>query len=153
MLVLAFVAIAAPAWQASAAELSDEIITVVVKASPTRSSLTFTSWATTFRRSRLIYEPMIIADYHTLELYDTGLVTNWEQISDTHYRLTLRQGVKFHNGEELTSADILYQFQQVLLVPTLLTITVCLMWTSSGSKMITTSSSLPKNLGRRCWSS
>lgn len=112
-MVLAFVAIAAPAWQASAAELSDEIITVVVQGEP-NSLIPDVVFLGNYISSitRLIYEPMIIADYQTLELYDTGLVTNWEQISDTHYRLTLRQGVKFHNGEELTSADILYQFQQ-----------------------------------------
>ena len=30
---------------------------------------------------------------------DTGLVTDWEQVEDEVWRLTLREGVEFHNGE------------------------------------------------------
>lgn len=35
------------------------------------------------------------------------------QVDDTHYDIKIRQGVHFHNGEELTSADIVYTYQRL----------------------------------------
>ena len=52
------------------------------------------------------------------ELYDTlifldnegnvspGLAESWEFLSGTEYKLNLRRGVKFHNGEELKAEDV-----------------------------------------------
>ena len=93
--------------------LSDEIITVAVQGEP-NSLVPDVAFLGNYISSinRLVYEPLVIADYQTLELYDTGLVTDWQMIDDTNYRLTLREGVKFHNGEEFTAEDVLYQFQQ-----------------------------------------
>ena len=39
------------------------------------------------------------------------LATAWERKSPTELVVTLRQGVKFHNGDELTSADVAYTFR------------------------------------------
>jgi len=35
-----------------------------------------------------------------------GLATEWKLLNSTTWRFTLRPGVKFHNGEPLTSADV-----------------------------------------------
>ena len=97
----------------SEAKYSDEILTVAIMSEPnsTVPDVAFLSnYISTI--NRLIYEPLITADYETLELYDTGLCTGWERIDDLSFRLTLHEGVTFHNGEELTTADVLYQFQQ-----------------------------------------
>lgn len=97
------------------AELSDEVITVAVEGEPNSlvPDVAFLgNYISTI--NRLVYEPLIISDYETLELFDTGLVTAWEHVDDTHIRLTLREGVKFHNGEEFTSEDVYYQFEQGL---------------------------------------
>lgn len=41
-----------------------------------------------------------------------GLATKWEYLDDNkRLRFTLRQGVKFHNGAPLTSADVLWTWQ------------------------------------------
>ena len=39
-----------------------------------------------------------------------GLATEWRRISDTTVELTLRQGVKFHNGDTLTAEDVVATF-------------------------------------------
>ena len=39
-----------------------------------------------------------------------GLATSWKRVDDRTLDLTLRQGVKFHNGGEMTSEDILFTF-------------------------------------------
>ncbi len=40
------------------------------------------------------------------------LATAWERVSPTELIVTLRQGVKFHNGDELTSEDVAYTFRE-----------------------------------------
>ncbi|CAN7420962.1 ABC transporter substrate-binding protein [Phyllobacterium sp. LjRoot231] len=39
------------------------------------------------------------------------LATKWERVSPQELVVTLRQGVKFHNGDELTSDDVAYTFR------------------------------------------
>ena len=35
------------------------------------------------------------------------------QIDDTHYEVKIHEGVKFHNGDELTSEDVVYTFKRL----------------------------------------
>ena len=39
-----------------------------------------------------------------------GLATAWRRIDDRTVELTLRQGVKFHNGETMTAEDVAFSF-------------------------------------------
>jgi peptide/nickel transport system substrate-binding protein len=39
-----------------------------------------------------------------------SLATEWRRIDDRTVELTLRRGVKFHNGDELTSEDVAFSF-------------------------------------------
>ncbi|MEI5678480.1 ABC transporter substrate-binding protein [Mesorhizobium sp. CGMCC 1.15528] len=39
-----------------------------------------------------------------------GLATEWTRIDDKTVELKLRQGVKFHNGDELTADDVVFSF-------------------------------------------
>src|SRR5882672_11632899 len=41
-----------------------------------------------------------------------GLATEWKLEGPTTWRFKLRQGVKFHNGDPLTSADVKYSFER-----------------------------------------
>jgi peptide/nickel transport system substrate-binding protein len=43
-----------------------------------------------------------------------GLATGWTQPDPTTYLVRLRQGVRFHDGHELTSADVAYTFNSFL---------------------------------------
>lgn len=42
------------------------------------------------------------------------LATSWKFTSPTQLEFTLREGVKFHNGREFTSADAKYSLQRIL---------------------------------------
>ncbi len=41
------------------------------------------------------------------------LATSWEQTDDNIWRFKLRQGVKFHNGDPFTAADVKYTLERV----------------------------------------
>lgn len=41
-----------------------------------------------------------------------GLAESWEFITDKDYKMTLRKGVKFHNGEEMTAADVKFSLER-----------------------------------------
>lgn len=43
-----------------------------------------------------------------------GLATRWEQPDDRTFVLHLRRGVRFHDGHELTSADVAYTFNSLI---------------------------------------
>jgi len=57
-----------------------------------------------------IYDPLIAADDNG-QLSTEGLVTDW-QANDAGdmVTLTIRRGVKFHNGDPLTAADVQFSF-------------------------------------------
>src|SRR3979411_1722506 len=41
-----------------------------------------------------------------------GLATEWRRVDDQTVELKLRQGVKFHNGDEMTSDDVVFTFSR-----------------------------------------
>lgn len=41
------------------------------------------------------------------------LAERWEHVDDLTWKFTLKQGVKFHNGENLTSKDVLFTFTRL----------------------------------------
>ena len=57
--------------------------------------------------SRMVWDQLIYREPKTFE-YKPLLATAWEQTSDTSWRFTLREGVKFHNGEAFDADDVVY---------------------------------------------
>ncbi len=45
------------------------------------------------------------------------LAESWEQVSPTEYHFKLKQGVKFHNGDELTAEDVKFTIERCLQSP------------------------------------
>jgi len=43
-----------------------------------------------------------------------NLATSWQQVNDTTIEFTLRQGVTFHNGDELTADDVVFSLLRAL---------------------------------------
>lgn len=90
---------------------SDETVTIALGGEPNRLIPDFAFCGNNVTAvANLIYEPLIAADW-PWKLNKNGLVTDWEYIDDTHLRLTLREGVKFQNGDPLTAEHIVYMFQ------------------------------------------
>ena len=47
-----------------------------------------------------------------------GLAESWEQVDSTTTLFHLRQGVKFHNGEELKASDVKFTLDRMMVSPT-----------------------------------
>lgn len=56
-----------------------------------------------------IYEPLIVKD-DSGEL-QPNLATEWNQVDDLTYDFTVRKGVKFADGSDLTVSDVIWTFQ------------------------------------------
>lgn len=59
-----------------------------------------------------IYDPLI---HRNADLtLRPGLATRWEQVEPTRWRFTLRQGVRFHEGEAFTADDVVFSITRAL---------------------------------------
>lgn len=59
-----------------------------------------------------LWEPLIGKDWLGNLMPRPGLATEWKRIDDQTIELKLRQGVKFHNGAELTAEDVVFTFSR-----------------------------------------
>src|SRR4029450_9107301 len=46
--------------------------------------------------------------------FEPSLATSWKALSDTQWEFKIRKGVRFHNGDVLTPADVKYSFDRVI---------------------------------------
>jgi len=64
------------------------------------------------RRIDLLYNRLVRLDDNFVVVPD--LAESWDVPDNTTYVFHLRKGVKFHNGREMTSADVKYSLERVL---------------------------------------
>ena len=60
-----------------------------------------------------IYDTLVSVDPVTDEVVPQ-IAESWEIVSDTEYRFHIRQGIKFHNGEDLTADDVKYSLDRAI---------------------------------------
>ncbi len=66
----------------------------------------------TLQMANLIFDPLVRFDAN-LEI-EPRLAESWEQIDENTLRFKLRQGVKFHSGNEMTADDVVFSFNRLL---------------------------------------
>lgn len=60
-----------------------------------------------------IFETLILADQKDNYEQNPMLAEEWTRVDDYTVEFKLRQGVKFHNGDEMTAKDIKYSFDRL----------------------------------------
>lgn len=64
------------------------------------------------RVAKQIYDTLVNQN-ESMEL-EPGLAESWEAIDDLTFEFKLREGVKFHNGEELKASDVKFTLLRAL---------------------------------------
>jgi len=88
------------------------VITLAVFASPNNFDPRVGTDEVSQKVYQLIYDNLLNLD-EQLNV-GPGLAVSWEQPDEKTYVVRLRQGVRFHDGHELTSADVAYTFTSLL---------------------------------------
>jgi len=100
--------LAACAAACSAPPTNASVITVAVLSSPNSLDPRIGSDETSQRVHQLVFDTLLSLDH---ELRVTGgLAEAWEQPTPLTYVVRLRQGVRFHDGHELTADDVVHTF-------------------------------------------
>lgn len=60
-----------------------------------------------------IFDTLTVVDAATGELQPL-IAESWDQTSDTSYRFKIRQGIKFHDGSELTAEDVKFSLERAI---------------------------------------
>ncbi|AEF84565.1 dipeptide-binding protein [Treponema primitia ZAS-2] len=63
-----------------------------------------------------IFDTLVEVDGVTNEL-KPQIAERWEQLSPTSYRFFIRKGIKFHDGTELTAADVKFSLDRAIATP------------------------------------
>ena len=62
-----------------------------------------------------VYEPLVRFDRESVDEFVPCLATEWSMSPDgLRYTFRIREGVKFHNGETLTTEDVEYSFERAM---------------------------------------
>ena len=67
---------------------------------------------TSWEIQAVVYQSLLFLDDNLVPV--PGLAESWTTPDDRTYVFQLRQGVKFHNGREMTSEDVLFSLQRLL---------------------------------------
>ncbi|CAA9437594.1 MAG: ABC transporter, substrate-binding protein (cluster 5, nickel/peptides/opines), partial [uncultured Ramlibacter sp.] len=61
-----------------------------------------------------VYESLVYYNSRTFKI-EPVLATAWNQVNPTQLRVTLRQGVKFHDGTDFTADDAVYSLERAMM--------------------------------------
>jgi len=89
-----------------------DVVTVAVLSSPNNLDPRIGSDETSQRVHQLVFDYLLALDD---KLRPTGgLATHWDQPDPLTYLVYLRKGVRFHDGHELTAADVVHTFSSFI---------------------------------------
>jgi peptide/nickel transport system substrate-binding protein len=88
------------------------IITIGIPSSPDNLDPRIGTDENSQRLHQLLFDPLLTIDDRLRVA--PALATHWETPDDRTYVLHLRRGVRFHDGRELTSRDVVYTFASFL---------------------------------------
>lgn len=63
--------------------------------------------------SHQVWDGLVYRDPDTFQI-KPALATSWKQVDDTTIDFTLREGVKFHNGDPFSADDVVYTINSIL---------------------------------------
>lgn len=88
------------------------IITIAIPVSPNNLDPRFGTDENSARAHQLLFNDLLRWDEQTR--LAPGLAESWDTTDYQTYRIRLRQGVRFHDGHELTSEDVVFTFRSML---------------------------------------
>lgn len=62
--------------------------------------------------NRQMYDTLVVVDNNGAIIEGGGLAEKAEQIGDKEYKIVLKKGIKFHNGDELKAEDAIFSLTQ-----------------------------------------
>ena len=92
--------------------IDPNVVTIAVFASPNNFDPRVGTDEVSQKVYQLVYDNLLNLD-DELKVAP-GLATHWEQPDDRTFVLHLRRGVRFHDGHELTSADVAHTFNSLI---------------------------------------
>lgn len=111
-LAAATLALAASLACASGREAPPGVIVLAVTSSPNNLDPRVGTDEVSQKIQQLVFSTLLALN-ERLEVVP-GLASGWTSPSPTSYVVTLREGVRFHDGHELTSDDVVYTFTSLL---------------------------------------
>jgi peptide/nickel transport system substrate-binding protein len=88
------------------------IVTVAIYTSPNNLDPRYGTDAVSARAHQLLFSNLVMLDDKMLVA--PALASSWETRDYQIYRFKLRQGVRFHDGHELTAKDVVYTYRNIL---------------------------------------
>lgn len=95
---------------ASIAAAEERELVIAVQENPPQLSPVMIARNVAYRVLYNAYDTLLEIDYADDFDVTPGLATAWRRIDDRTIELDLRQGVKFHNGAEMTVEDVVFTF-------------------------------------------
>ena len=100
-----------PGCRQGTAAAPGDTLTLALDSNPTALDPRLATDAVSHRLTQLLYAPLVQSDARGDFVPD--LAERWEFPDDRTVVFTLRRGVRFHHGREVTSADVQYTFDSI----------------------------------------
>lgn len=93
--------------------LAQDQIVIALQGEPTTLDPQFADDGNMRPVSDNVFDKLLVLDGKTLQPIPC-LAIEWERVSDITWQFTLRENVKFHNGEPFTAEDAIYSIKRII---------------------------------------